>query len=324
MSRIPRNLPYLLVILLMVTLIGVQSNWWLAFALFFILIIAPVGYVTFVYVYPDYLLQQGKLGSAVQHYTRMLQWNLPVNSIFLLVRRGSLWNALGNIDAAIQDYSAAIQLSKNPDPTLYGVRSALYLARRDYENALADTDRLLEHVPDAELGYANRAAAKMFLGDTAGAIEDCTAGLAVSQSPSGKALLHNNRGTAYRLQGDYAEAMREYNLALGTRLSERERKVIHPSIITNQGILYYLEEDWDTSRALFNQAWTMGERSIKALAGLAAVLYKLDRLPEAQKTWMDLIHREPKYRDETRLQRELNLPMQMMGDVSELIDTMKT
>lgn len=280
----------------------------------------PLIYSSFVYYYGMSLISQGKLQQAEQHYTRILDWHLPANQIYILTRRAAVRNARGNVPGAIEDYSAAIKRSRQDNPNLYGMRSALYLAQRDFDHALEDTDKLLELNPNSEIGFANRAAARMFLGDVGGAIADANQGLENSQSPSGKALLYNNRGTAHRLQGDLTAAISDYNLALSVSLSPQEKRVVHPSIITNQGIIYYLREEYDQAKAYFQQAQNLMPGFFRALAGLAIARFKMGQIEEAGKIWHELIQREPRYKDATWLQRELNWPMEMMADTAELID----
>ena len=62
-----------------------------------------------------------------------------MNRVFLHTQRAALLNALGDLDGAINDYTAAMEATKQEVPALYGIRSALYLGKRDYENALEDS-----------------------------------------------------------------------------------------------------------------------------------------------------------------------------------------
>lgn len=280
----------------------------------------PFAYNALVYQYGTSLTTQGKLKEAEKHYTRLLNWRLPANRVYLYARRAAIRNALGDVAGAIEDYTAAIDSERKASPNLYGMRSALYLSRRDFARALEDTDKLLELNPQSEIGFANRAAARMFLGDTHGAIDDANRGLEHSQSPSGKALLYNNRGTAHRLQGDLTAAISDYNLALSVALQPQEQRVVHPSIITNQGIIYYLQEEYDQAKAYFQQAQNIMPGFFRALAGLAISRFKMGQMEEARQIWQDIIQREPRYKDARWLQRELNWPLEMMADTAEFID----
>lgn len=320
-SRI-RVVPILILTTLIITLIGLATHWLVSIGLFLGVIVIPGAYVYYIYSHGMRLAMQGKLRAAVKHYTNLL--NLPfVNKIYVYTRRAAFRNAMGDLDGAIADYSAAMTLMPDEDASIYAIRSALYLGKREFEKALADSDRLVELQPNNEIGYANRAAAKMFLGNYDGAIDDCQTGLDRHATASGKALLHNNLGTAHRMAGDYHEAMLNYNLAMGTGLNQREKYMIHPSIMTNQGILYHLKQEYENAKAYFNQAMGINPGFHKSSVGLAVARYKLGQVGEAQRIWMDILKKEPRYRDAQYLERDLNLPSEIMTDVHELIDTMK-
>lgn len=327
MIKIPRKIiAPLFVSMFLVGFIGIQTNWLVGLALFIILVGIPMGYLMSVYYLGTALTIQGDIQGAIQHYTRILKANdtfkIPVNRVFLHTQRAALLNALGDLDGAINDYTAAMEATKQEVPALYGIRSALYLGKRDYENALEDSNRLLELQPQSEIGFANRAAARMFLGDIDGAISDCNTGLdnQANVSSSGKALLHNNLGTAYRLQGEYTEAMSHYNLAMSSSLNPPQKKMIHASVMTNQGILYYLMQEAENARVYFQQALDTNPSFYKAMAGLAIARFKLGQAMEARKLWQDLMALQPRYRDIRVLQRDMNLPMQMMADISDLVE----
>jgi|GEM_PF-2543068 len=330
MIRIPRGIVVpLIVSMFLVGFIGVQTNIWVALTLFIFLVGLPASYFIVVYYLATAMTVRGDIRGAIQHYSRVIKANqdfkIPVNRVFLHTQRAALRNAMGDIDGAINDYTSAMQYTRQEVPALYGIRSALYLGKRDYEHALDDSNRLLELQPGSEIGYANRAAAKMFLGDVEGAIVDCTKGLEKADrlSGSGKALLYNNRGTAYRIKGEYDEAMSNYNLAMSASLQPQQKKLIHPSVMSNQGILYYLMNELENARVYFQQAYDTNQSFHKATAGLALSRFKLGQESEARKLWKDLMALEPRYRDVRVLQRDMNLPAQMMSDVSDLMNVVQ-
>ncbi|MGB7340770.1 MAG: tetratricopeptide repeat protein [Phototrophicaceae bacterium] len=327
MIRLPRTvfIP-MLISLFFIGFIAARTNMWVGIGAFVFFIGVPSFYFISVYYLGTAMTIRGDIRGAIAHYSRIINANerfkIPVNRVFLHTQRAALRNALGDLDGAIGDYTDAMRHSKQDVPALYGIRSALYLGKRDYEHALDDSNMLLKLQPQSEIGYANRAAAKMFLGDVVGAISDCTQGLDHVEhlSGSGKALLYNNRGTAYRIQGEYEEAMSNYNLAMSAALKPQQQKLIHPSVMTNQGILYYLMQEVESARVYFQQALDKNPSFHKAIAGLALSRFRLDQVTEARKLWKDLIALEPRYRDIRTLQHDMNLPNQMMGDVAELVD----
>ncbi len=314
--------PALVLTLVLIALALVNTQFAIGLLVLLVVVALPMLYMGYIYYFGASKAMRGDLRGALKHYDRVLGWKLPMNRPALLMRRAALRNALGDAQGAISDYTAAMEKLPQVDPALYGVRAALYLGQREYENALVDSEKLLELQPLSEVGYANRAAARMFLGDTQGAIDDCTRGLELENSPSGKALLYNNRGSAYRLQGEYDAAMADYNVSRSVSLPEREKIMIHPSVITNQGIVYYLQGDYENARVYFQEANALNPGFHKAVAALAAARFKLGQLSESQLLWMELLQAEPRYRDATYLQHDLHLPMQMMADIADLIDSM--
>ena len=322
MNLLPKRPPIPLIPSLILTgviigFVATRTNIWVGLVLFLVIIVLPVTYMTYVYYLGAVMAMRGELHDAIKHYGRVLK--LPVNKAMVYARRAALKNAVGDVDGAIADYTAAMRHQPDADPALYAIRSALYLGKREFELAIEDSNRLLELLPDSEIGFANRAAARMFLGDVEGAIRDCDTGLEKPNSPSGKALLYNNRGTAYRLSGEYTEAMANYNLAMSASLSAQEKLMIHPSITTNQGLIYYLQKDFDNARVYFQQAINTNPAFSKALVSLAAARFKMGQLADAQKLWQDIIKAEPRYHDSHFLQQDLNLPVEMMSDVSALV-----
>jgi tetratricopeptide (TPR) repeat protein len=309
------------VVIFLISFLIMPNNFWPGLGLVLLTFLLPTGYYVYVYYWGQALAMRGQVGDAIRHYTRLL--NMPtVNKAMVYARRAGLRNAIGDMDGAIADYSKAIQHTEREDPALYGIRSALYLGKREFEKALDDTNRLLELHPRAEVGYANRATARMYLGDVKGAIDDCNQGLELDNSASGAALLYNNRGTAHRLSSDFTQAMSDYNLAMSTSLNPQQKKMVHPTILSNQGILYYLKEEYDQARAYFQQSTGMNPDFLKGRAGLAVTRFKLGQDDKAREMWRELSMKKHQYRDPAWLQRELNWPMPMMADAADLIETL--
>ena len=320
--RLPRQLLIgMAAVIFFISFSIMPENFWLGLLLVLLTFFLPTGYYTYVHYWGQALAMRGQMGDAIRHYTRLL--DMPtVNKAMVYARRAGLRNAIGDLDGAIADYSQAIQHAKREDPALYGIRSALYLGKREFKKALNDTNRLLELHPTAEVGYANRATARMYLGDVKGAIDDCNQGLELENSASGAALLYNNRGTAHRLDSDFTQAMSDYNLAMSTSLNPQQKKMVHPTILSNQGILYYLKEEYDQARAYFQQSTGMNPDFLKGRAGLAVTRYRLGQADKAREMWRELTTKKHQYRDPSWIQRELNWPMPMMTDAADLIETL--
>lgn len=315
-----RSLRVFLVSFLIFTLFGalMQFSPILAILMILFLFVLPVVYIYFVYQHGLFLMMRGQIQQAINHFTRVLNMRLPANRAFLWSRLAALKHATGDVKGAIDAYSEAIKLAPN-DPSLYAVRSALHITERDYVQALSDADRLLQINPDSEVAYGNRANANIYLGNYDQAIEDCNQGLAVKNTPVGEALLYNNRGTAQRMKGNYTTALSDYNMALSITLPESGQRMVHPSVRTNQGIIYVLQGDFDQARAFFKLALKQHPDFPRAQAALATLHELLGDTAAALREWQPLLERDAQYGNVDHALRELQFPSSMADAVRHLL-----
>ncbi|MCA9882404.1 MAG: tetratricopeptide repeat protein [Anaerolineae bacterium] len=291
----------------------------LALVMFIIVIVLPMVYVYVVYQHGAILMMRGQLKDAADHFERVLKLPIPVNRAFLWSRLAALRHASGDTQAAIDAYTEALKLVPG-DQSIYAVRSALYIAERDYVSALDDADRLLQINPDSEVGYGNRANANIYLGNYDQAIEDCNRGLALKNSPVGEVLLYNNRGTAQRMKGNYTTALSDYNMALSITIPDPNKRMVHPSVHTNQGIVYVLQGQYDQARAFFNMALKLQPEFARAQAAMATMDYLLGDVEKADVTWQRLIKKDATlYGDIDRALRELQFPSAMADAVRQML-----
>jgi len=291
----------------------------LALVVFLIVIVLPMVYVYFVYQHGAIMMMRGRLKDAADHFERVLNLPIPVNRAFLWARLAALRHATGDTPAAIKAYTEALKLSPR-DQSIYAVRSALFIAERDYVSALDDADRLLQINPESEVGYGNRANANIYLGNYDQAIEDCNQGLALKNTPVGEVLLYNNRGTAQRMKGHYTAALSDYNMALSIALPDANKRMVHPSVHTNQGIVYVLQGEYDQGRAFFNMALKLQPEFARAQAAMATMDYLLGDEDRATSSWERLIDRDADlYGDIDRALRELQFPSAMADAVRQML-----
>jgi tetratricopeptide (TPR) repeat protein len=315
-----RSLRVFLVSFLVFTIFSsvLQFSPLLAVIFLLFVVILPMAYVYFVYQHGLLLMMRGKSQDAIVHITRVLNMRLPANRAFLWSRLAALKHATGDASGAIEAYTQAIKLVPN-DPSLYAVRSALYIAERDYVQALSDADRLLHINPDSEVAYGNRANANIYLGNYDQAIEDCNQGLAIKNTPVGEALLYNNRGTAQRMKGNYTTALSDYNMALSITLPETGQKMVHPSVRTNQGIVYVLQGDYEQARAFFKLALKQHPNFTRAQAALAAIHELLGDTAAAMREWQPLLERNAEYANIDHALREFQFPSSMADAVRHML-----
>ncbi|MBC8171267.1 MAG: tetratricopeptide repeat protein [Anaerolineae bacterium] len=87
--------------------------------------------------------------------------------------RGVMNFQRGNLDAAIRDFSRAIQINHNFIQA-YLNRATAHQEREDYKGAITDYSAIIQIAPKQPRIYEKRAAARYIAGDLAGAIEDYT------------------------------------------------------------------------------------------------------------------------------------------------------
>ena len=109
-----------------------------------------------------YQIALTKCNAAIQKYP---------NESFLHYWRGSIYNSMGEKQAAIEDFNKAIEL----DPTnekAYVLRGICKADLEDKEGALEDYNKAIELVPEDGSAYSMRAMVKLDLGDMDGANSD--------------------------------------------------------------------------------------------------------------------------------------------------------
>lgn len=116
---------------------------------------------------------------------------------------------LKNYQGALADSSKAIELSPG-ESKYYQIRADLHLAAGDYQGTISDSSRriaLNPRGPDTYMAWSSRGVARMFLHDSAGAIEDFSK--AIELNPQ-MAALYENRANASAAIKDDKSAMADY------------------------------------------------------------------------------------------------------------------
>ncbi len=122
----------------------------------------------------------------------------------------------GNLDQALEVCTQAMQAAPDGKTKagLLNSRGLAWLAKGQLEMALADFSAAIELRPDYGLAYNNRAAAMARQGELSRAIADLDQALALMP---GQAVLHVNRGRVHLLKGQLNPALADFNQALSLR-----------------------------------------------------------------------------------------------------------
>jgi tetratricopeptide (TPR) repeat protein len=168
--------------------------------------------------------------------------------------RGYAYQAKGDNDRAIADYTDGIQLDANNKVALTA-RGNAYLAKGDPDRATADYDRVIALDPKYAIAYYNRSLAHRTKGDLDRVIADCSEAIALYPNYRDA---YFNRGYAYQTKGDLDRAIADYNHMIALDPKDRDA-------YGSRAIAYLSKGDFRRSIADFGQG--------QALTWLATIVF---------------------------------------------------
>ncbi|HEX2621390.1 MAG TPA: tetratricopeptide repeat protein [Phototrophicaceae bacterium] len=166
--------------------------------------------------------------------------------------RGVMHFQNSNLDAAIRDFSRAIQINQNYVQAYFN-RATVCEERQDYAGAIADYSCIIKIAPKHPRAYEMRAAARYILGDFPGAIEDYTE---IIRFRPDNPEHYQTRGIVYRDHQDLKGALADFDKAI--RLNPGI-----PAYYINRGICHrlmgMLPEAGSDFTAALRIKWNYGE-----------------------------------------------------------------
>jgi lipoprotein NlpI len=139
---------------------------------------------------------------------------------------------LGNIEAAIADYTEAIKIEPNLSGPYYG-RGEARQALGDWRNALADFNTAIQLSPRRwGPAYTDRAAVELYLGNYDAAIVDLTQAVAITPTYGHG---YRVRGSAKEFKGDLAGAIADYTEASRLDAANPYSEILLWAVRTRQG-----------------------------------------------------------------------------------------
>jgi tetratricopeptide (TPR) repeat protein len=164
------------------------------------------------------LTMTSALGDQVEEFTRIIDVKLKTEFALAHVGRADAYRRRGEIDAAIADYSRAIELK--PDyAKAYAWRCYAYGVRRDDMRAAQDFTRAVELDRSDPTPYSCRGLASIARGNYDSAIADFNK--AIEMKPA-DADSYANRALAYCCKNEYGRAIEDYNKAIELRPTDAE------------------------------------------------------------------------------------------------------
>jgi tetratricopeptide (TPR) repeat protein len=163
--------------------------------------------------------------------------------------RGCAYIAKGNYDSAIADYNQAIKL--NPHFELYFNRGSAYGIKGNYDRAIADFNQSLKLQPEA-LTYNNRGFAYLYKGEYDRAVADFNKALELQPDLE---IAYLNRGKFYLDKQEFDLAITDFNAALK----------LQPNLVlayVNRSAAYLSKGEFDRAITDVNQVLKLKNKSV--------------------------------------------------------------
>ena len=222
-------------------------------------------------------LLTGNRDTEIAKQTSLITYGMDLNNPRALVHRANKRAVSGDVNGALHDLSAAIQL--NPAKAItYFNRGCLYNTVGMFGEAVADFDVVIEHLPNYDEAYYQRANSQFKMGNWQGAIEDY--GQAIKINPfcikayykradsrlelgdtqgaladyTQVTLRHPNDANAYYQRGLYRTKTRELHSAIEDFTAAIERNSRHAEAYFNRGYCLAQTGEREQAEQDFNQA----------------------------------------------------------------------
>ena len=152
---------------------------------------------------------QEKYAESIADFNRAIEL-VPGNGTAYL-ERGTTYMYANNYGSALSDFTRVIELLPNSSEPYY-YRGLIYLDQSEYDKAIADFSRVLELEPTWPDAYGSRGKAHTSKAEYEAAIQDYTR--AIELAPDEAEGFYFDRAEAYRLQGDNARAIADYQVVV--------------------------------------------------------------------------------------------------------------
>jgi tetratricopeptide (TPR) repeat protein len=179
---------------------------------------------------------------ALKDFTSAIRLGPRANSYTL---RAEVLDSVGRRSEALDDLNNAIRLEPK-NPTWHRNRGIHYFRQRDWDAALADLSKAIELASndyDRGSSYLERGTVYRLKGDFDRAISDYNwviERLPQLDIPNLKAKVYYNRGLAFEEKGEPTQAIADYTTTIATNEDSRNAYL-------HRGILYFLQDDYEKS-----------------------------------------------------------------------------
>ncbi len=233
----------------------------------------------------------GDLDGAIDRFSNALNQNTDsssgLNESLIYFYRGNAYLAKGDYDLALADFNQNIKIQ----PTLaeaYSNRASIYIAKNDYTRALADANQAVKLKPDSAIAHNNRGVTYATTGNYDGAIADFSQTLKLIPKASNPA--HTDRTNSRQISSFNLNDDRKIPVAsfFTTDLSD-------DIIYVNRGFAYLAKGNYDSALADFNQAIQLQPNSIFAYLNRSAVYFAKQDYDRALTDLNQVIQLQPNF-----------------------------
>ena len=186
------------------------------------------------------------------------------------VRRGEAYFKLHRFDAAVDDYTQAIELDGTLDQALYG--RGLALGRQGFiREGIADLSEFIRRNPESSLAYTKRGVRYLWLDDRESAEKDLAKAVALDPE---NAEAHDDLGVVLSKRGAYEQAIEHFMAT--TRLDPGYQKGYH-----NLAMVLYISGQDESALLAANQALALSPEYRDSLLLKGKILQSMGRTGEA-------------------------------------------
>ncbi len=224
----------------------------------------------------------GNLDAAVADFTQAIALGPEFPGPYLL--RGNAYADKGEFDKALADLAEALRL----DPEFAGSwfdRGNVHLRRGALDDALADFNRVVELDPDFSAAYFQRGNVHVQRGQWDAAIAEYSSALRID---SDDASAYTNRGNAYASLGDHERALADYSEAL-------KRNPADVTTLYNRGSIYTRLGDHERALADYTEALRYDPADVRVLNSRGGVYAGRGQFAEALADFTAAIRLKPSY-----------------------------
>jgi tetratricopeptide (TPR) repeat protein len=233
----------------------------------------------------------GDLGGAIDRFSNALNQNTDsssgLNQSLIYFYRGNVYLAKGDYDLALADFNQSVKIQ----PTLaeaYSNRSSIYIVKNDYTQALADANQAVKLKPDLAIAHNNRGVIYATTGNYDGAIADFSQTLKLipkASNPARPDRTNSRQISSFNLNSDRENPIASF---LTTDLSDY-------LVYVNRGFAYLSKGDYDRAIADFNQAIQIQPDSTLAYFNRAAVYFAKQDYDRALTDLNQVIQLQPNF-----------------------------